>query len=86
MAGQEEARQGGVLLPEARQGGVLLPPGVGLPPFLVQLGDLPCSRSRREGKGKDKRRKEGAPPLPLVKFGLSLRGAQPPLSLSPKAQ
>ena len=53
----------------ARQGGVLLPPGVGLPPFLVQLGDLPCSRSRREGKGREKGRKEGVRPLPLVQFG-----------------
>ena len=26
------------------------------------------------------------PPLPLVQFKLSLGGAQPPLSLSPKAQ
>ena len=43
-----------------------------IPPFLVELGALPSSRSRREGKGKEKRRKEGAPPLPLVQFGLSL--------------
>ena len=58
----------------ARQGGVLLPPGVGLPPFLVQLGDLPCSRSRREGKGREKGRKEGVRPLPLVQFVLGLGG------------
>ena len=62
------------------------PTGSRIPPFLVELGALPSSRSRREGKGKEKRRKEGAPPLPLVKFGLGLGGAQPPLSLSPKAQ
>ena len=43
-------------------GGVLLPPGVGFPPFLVELGTLPSSRSRREGKGREKE-KEGRPPL-----------------------
>ena len=57
-----------------------------IPLFLVELGALPSSRSRREGKGKEKRRKEGAPPLPLVQFGLSIGGgAQPLLSLSPDA-
>ena len=47
---------------------------------------LPSSRSRSQGKGREKRRKEGAQPLPLVQFGLGLGGAQPLLSLSPKAQ
>ena len=61
-------------------GGVRLPPGVGFPP-------LPSSRSRSQGKGREKRRKEGAQPLPLVQFGLGFGGgAQPLLSLSPKAQ
>ena len=64
----------------ARQGGVPLPPGVGFPPFLVQLGDLPCSKSRREGKGREKGRKEGAQPLPLVQFELGL-GGRPTSSL-----
>ena len=36
------------------------PTGSRIPPFLVELGALPSSRSRREGKGKEKRRKEGA--------------------------
>ena len=58
--------------------GVLFPPGVGFP--------LPCSRSRRDGKRKDKRRKEGAPPLPLVQFVLVNGGRVACLSLSPKAQ
>ena len=44
------------------------------PPFLFQLGDLPCSRSRREGKGREKGRKEGVRPLSLVQFGLGLGG------------
>ena len=62
----------------AKGGGILLLVGVGLPPFLVLLG--------KEGGGK--RRKEGAPPLPLVQFGLGPWGArgQPLdslLSLSP---
>src|SRR4051812_15093101 len=45
-----------------------------LTPTGSRISPLPCSRSRREGKGKEKRRKEGAPPLPLVKFGLGLGG------------
>ena len=56
-------------------GGVLLPPGVGFP--------LPSIRSRRKGRrGREKRTKEGAPPLPLVQFGLSL-GAHSLPSLFP---
>ena len=51
---------------------------------------LACSRRRSEGKGKEKRRKEGAPPLPLVQFGLGLGGhaacPRKPPSLSLKAQ
>ena len=51
----------------ARQGGVLLPPGVGLPPFLVQLGE------GKEGKEKEKEGgggKGGKGGRPLVQFGL----------------
>ena len=58
--------------------------GSRIPPFLVELGAIPSSRSRREGKGKEKRRKEGAPPLPLVQFRVGLwGGCSLPLSLSP---
>ena len=35
-----------------------------------RISPLPSSRSRRQGRGGGKRRKEGAPPLPLVQFGL----------------
>ena len=70
MAGQEEARQGGFLLP----------PGVGLPTFLVGLGE---ERERERGKGKG-----GAAPL-LFQFGLEGEGARglpwPPLLFSTKA-
>ena len=45
------------------------PTGSRIPP-------LPCSRSRRQGRGRGKRRKEGAPPLPLVQFGLVNGGAR----------
>ena len=48
-----------------------------------RISPLPCSRSRREGKGKEKRRKEGAPPFPLVQFGLGLVGARNLPSLFP---
>ena len=58
----------------AHQGGSPTPTGSRIPPFLVELGALPSNRSRREGKGKEKRRKEGAPPLPLVQFRLSIGG------------
>ena len=51
------------------------PTGSRIPP-------LPSSRSRRQGRGRGKRRKEGAPPLPLVQFGLVIGGARP-ASLSP---
>ena len=44
------------------------PTGSRIPP-------LPSIRSRRQGKGEEKRRKEGAQPLPLVQFGLGLGGA-----------
>ena len=59
------------------------PTGSRIPPFLVQLGVLPSSRSRSQGKGEEKRRKEGAPPLPLVQFGLIIGGRAACLSLSP---
>ena len=36
---------------EACQGGVLLPPGVGLPPFLVQLGEGEGRERGEKGKG-----------------------------------
>ena len=69
MAGQEEACQGGVLLPL----------GVGLPPFLVGVGE-------GEGGG----REEGRGPPLLVQFGLEEEGARglpwPPLLFSTKAQ
>ena len=61
-------------------GGVLLPPGVGLPPFLVGVGEGEGG-GREEGKG-------GAAPL-LVQFGLEGEGARglpwPPLLFSTKA-
>ena len=44
------------------------PTGSRIPP-------LPSSRSRTQGKGREKRRKEGAQTLPLVQFGLGLGGA-----------
>ena len=52
------------------------PTGSRIPPF-------PSSRSRREGRGREKRRKEGAQPLPLVQFGLGLRVAPSLSSLFP---
>ena len=69
-AGQEEARQGEVLLP-AR---------VGLPPFLVGIGE--------GGRRRERERKGGAAPL-LVQFGLEGEGVRglpwPPLLFSTKA-
>ena len=62
----------------ARLTGVLLPLGVGLPPFLVGLG--------LEGEGVEEKEEGGRRPPLLVQFGLGLGRAQPPLSLSPKAQ
>ena len=59
------------------------PTGSRIPLFLVQLGVLPSSRSRRQGRGRGKRRKEGAAPLPLVQFGLVIGGGVACLSLSP---
>ena len=63
-------------------GGVLLPPGVGLPPFLVGIGE--------GGKEvEEKKEKGGAAPL-LVQFGLGRKGARgfpwPPLLFSTRAQ
>ena len=62
-------------------GGVLLPPGVGLPPFLVGLGEGGGGGGGEEGKG--------APPALLVQFGLEGEGARglpwPPLLFSTKA-
>ena len=52
------------------------PTGSRIPPFLVQLGVLPCIRSRRQGRGREKGRKEGVRPLPLVQFGLGHGGAR----------
>ena len=49
----------------ARPGGVLLPPGVGLPPFLIQVGE------GKEGEEKEKKGeggkggKGGRPPSPI---------------------
>ena len=61
--------QGGRGRPAKRgaPGGVLLPPGVGLPPFLVGLGE---EREGERGKGKG-----GRPPL-LVQFGPKGEGAR----------
>ena len=72
------------------------PTGSRIPPFLVQLGVLPCIRSRRQGRGREKGRKERVrhiiasrayfQHLPLVQFGLGLGAARPALgspSLSP---
>ena len=71
--GEEEGGAGPLLW---RALGSPTPTGSRIPPFLVQLGVLPCSRSRRQGRGKEKGRKEGAPPLPLVQFGLVNGGAR----------
>ena len=53
------------------------PSGSRIPPFLVELEAFPSSRSRREGKGKEKRRKEGGvapPPSPIRTRGEGVRG------------
>ena len=47
--------------------GVLLPPGVGLPPFLVELGE-----GGRKGIGGEGKR--GPAPLALNQFGLGFGG------------
>ena len=62
----------------ARQGGVLLPPGVGLPPFLVQLGEGKEGKEKeKEGEG-EKGGKGGRPPS-TIQFGLGGPRALPPL-------
>ena len=52
------------------------PTGSRIPP-------LPSSKSRSQGKGREKRRKEGAQPHPLVQFRLGLGGAPNLSSLFP---
>ena len=59
-------------------GGVLLPPGVGFPPFLVEVGALP-SRSRRGRKEERGRKERGASPPPNSDWAW---GGAPP-SLAP---
>src|SRR4051812_24260746 len=46
------------------------PTGSRIPPFLVQLGVLPCRGSRREGKGREKEKEGRGRPPSLVQFGL----------------
>ena len=60
---------GGVLL------GLLVQVGIAPPPFLVQVGE--------EGKEERREGRRGAPPPPLVQFGLGKGGRQlwPALSL-----
>ena len=71
----KEERRGRGPAPMARPGGVLLPAGVGFLPFqVVGVGDK---------EGEEKRRKEGAQPLPLVQFRLGLGGAPSLSSLFP---
>src|SRR3954468_22219183 len=86
----KEWRRGGPALSLWRVLGSPTPTGSRIPPFLVQLGVLPSSRSRRQGRGRGKGRKEGVRPLPLVQFGLGLGGRatcpRQPLSLSRMAQ
>ena len=85
--GEEEGRAGPLLW---RALGSPTPTESRIPPFLVQLGVLPCIRSRRQGRGREKGRKEGVRPLPLVQFGLGHGGRaacpRQPLSLSRMAQ
>ena len=75
--GEKAAGQG-----ELAKGGVLLPPGVGLPSFLVGIGEGGEKGGRGEGKG-------GRRPPSLVLFGLGRGGARiqllpPSLSFSPR--
>ena len=56
-------------------GGVLLPPGVGLPPFLVGLGE--------GGKEEGEKKERGAPPPFLVQIVLEGEGVRPALSAPP---
>ena len=65
--GEEAAGQGG-----RAKGGVLLPPGVGLPSFLVGIGE--GGKEEEEGKERGGRR-----PPSLVLFGLGRGGARSPL-------
>ena len=63
---------------EARQEGVLLLQGVGLPPFLVQLGEGKEGKEKeKEGEGGEEG-KGGRPPSP-IRFGLGGPRALPPL-------
>ena len=55
-------------------GGVLLPPGVGLPPFLVGIGD--------GGKRWRRGRNGGGPPPLLILFGLGGGACGPALAAS----
>ena len=60
------------------KGGVLLPPGVGLPPFLVQVGEGKEGEDKeKEGEG-GKGGKRARPPSP-IRFGLGGSRALPPL-------
>ena len=43
--------------------------GSRIPPFLVELGALPSSRSRRDGKGREKEKEGRGRPPSLVQFG-----------------
>ena len=64
--GEEAAGQGG-----RANGGVLLPPGVGLPSFLVGIGE--------GGKEEEEGKERGRRPPSLVLFGLGRGGARGPL-------
>ena len=70
--GEEAAGQGG----RAKGGGVLLPPGVGLPSFLVGIGE--------GGKEEEEGKERGAPPpFPCPIRTREGRGRGPPLASSP---
>ena len=60
------------------KGGVLLPPGVGLPPFLVGVGEGGKRREREEGKGGRR-----PPPCPIRTRGGGVRGCPGRASPSP---
>ena len=57
--------------PWGAPGGVLLPPGVGLPSFLVGIGE--------GGKEEEEGKEGGAPPPSLILFGLGRGGVRGPL-------
>ena len=86
--GEEAAGQGG-----RAKGGVLLPPGVGLPSFLVGVGEggkeEEEGKERGEGGGRGEG-KGGRRPPSLVLFGLGRGGGAahllPPLLFSLMAQ